>query len=109
MRVVDRLGDRREEAVGEHDLLEQPERQQREAEEDWSGVARRGSVELRDKLGRAHDRPGDQVREEGHEQGVVEEAPGRLRAAQVDVERVGQRGERVEPDSDRQHDVPPGG
>ena len=74
MRVVNRLDHRREEAVGEHHLLEQAEGQQREAEEDLVGVGSARLVELRDELGRAHDRPGDEVREEGHEQRVIEEA-----------------------------------
>ncbi len=62
--------------------------------------------ELRDELGRAHDRPRDQVREEGHEQRVVEEILRRLGPPQIDVERVGQGREGVEADPDRQDDVP---
>ena len=71
--VVDHLGRRREEAVGQHDLLEQAERHQRQAE---AQLVARGAArlrELRHQLGRAHDRAGDEVREEGHEQRVVEE------------------------------------
>ena len=74
----------------------------------WFGVGLARLLELRDELGRAHDRPRDQMREEGHEQRVVEEAARRLRAPQVDVERVGQGRERVEADADRQDDVPTG-
>ena len=49
--------------------------------------------------------PGDQVREERHEQRVVEEVARRRGAAQVHVERVGHRREGIERDADRQHDV----
>ena len=108
MRVVDRLDHRREETVGEHHLLEQPERQQREAEEDLVGVRPARLLELRDELGRAHDRPRHEVREEGHEQGVIEEAARRRRPPQIDVERVGQGREGVEADPDRKDDVPAG-
>ena len=103
--VVHALGGAGQEAVGEHDLVEQAHRHERQPEAQLlrAGAPRRG--ELRHEFGRAHDRAGDQVREEGHEQRVVEEARGRGGAAQVHVQRVGHGGEGVERDADRQHDV----
>ena len=81
-------------------------RREAEVELVRGGAARLG--ELGDELGRAHDRTRDEVREEGHEQSVVEKVLGRLGAAQIDVERVGEGREGVEADSDGKDDVPLG-
>ena len=94
-----------QERIGEHHLLEQPERHQREAEAQLCAGGAPRLLELRHELGRSHDGPGDQVRKEGHEQRVIEEVASRHRAPQVYVEGVGHRGERVERDADRQHDI----
>jgi hypothetical protein len=66
-------------------------------------------LELGDELRRPDDRPRHQLREERHKQGKVEQRVRRLRTAQVHVERVRHGLERVEGDSDREHDVPIGG
>jgi hypothetical protein len=63
-----------------------------------------GLFELRHELGRADDRAGNHVREEGEEDGEVEQAPG-LERAPVDVDHVAQRLEGEERDADRQQDV----
>ena len=104
--VVDRLGRLREETVGEHDLLEQAQGHQHQAETQLVAACATRLGELRHQLGRTHDRPRNQMREERHEQRVVEKVGRRLGAAQIDVEGVGHRRERVERDADRQHDVP---
>ena len=100
--VVDALGNVCEEAVGQHDLVEQPESHEREPEAQLrrAGTPRLG--ELRHQLGGAHDRTGHQVRKESDEQRVVEQVLRRQRAPQVHVERVRHGGERVEGDADRQ-------
>jgi hypothetical protein len=53
---------------------------------------------------RALDRPGDELREEGDVERVVERFADRLEAAAVDVDGVAHRLERVEGDADRKHD-----
>ena len=68
-----------------------------------AGAARLG--ELRHELGGTHDGAGDQVREEGHEQGVIEQVPRRCRPPQVHVERVRHGREGIEGNADRQDDV----
>jgi hypothetical protein len=48
------------------------------------------------------------MREEGHEQRVIEEASRGLRTPEIDVERVGQGRKCIETDADGQNDVPTG-
>ena len=107
MSIVNGLDDRREEPIGEHHLLEQAEGEEREPEPDLIRLGLPRLIELGNELGGTHNRSRNQVREEGHEESVIEEATRRLRAPQVHVERVGQRRERVEADADRKDDVPP--
>ena len=59
-----RVDDRAREVVGDHTFLTRPSADQRQpgADRDPVRVARR--LQLRQELARAHDRPGDQVREE---------------------------------------------
>ena len=67
---------------------------------------RRGSfalVDLRHELAAAHDRAGDDVREERQVGREVEERPG-LEVAAVDVDDVAEGLEREERDADRQRD-----
>ncbi|WP_223276178.1 hypothetical protein [Sphingomonas daechungensis] len=106
MRVVNLLHDGREEAVRKHHLLEQAEGDQRQAEVQLMRSRSARVRELGHQLGRPHDRTRDQVREEGHEQRIIQEVLRRLRPPEVDVQRVGQGREGVEADPDRQDDVP---
>ena len=64
-------------------------------------VARR--LQLRQELARAHDRAGDEVREEAQVERDVDRA-GRLDQAPLDVDDVGDRLEGEEADADRQRD-----
>ena len=56
-------------------------------------------------VGIAHDRSGDQVREQRDERRVLEHPLGGFHLLPVDVDRVRHRVEGVEGDADRQHDV----
>ena len=62
-------------------------------------------VELRQKIGRADDRPGDQLRKERDEEGEPEKAPLRRQIAAVNVDAVAEALERVEADPHRQEDL----
>jgi hypothetical protein len=68
----------------------------------FSSVATVYRRELRQHLPWAHDRPGDEVWEERHEEQVVEVPLRRLDLAAVDVDRVAHRLEREERDAERQ-------
>ena len=103
--VVDHLRGCGQKTVGEHDLLEQAERHQRQSETQHIRAGAARLRELRHQFSRAHDRPSNQMREEGHEQRIVEEVGCRLGAAQIHIERVGHRCKGVERDADRQHDI----
>src|SRR6185503_1673606 len=105
VRPEDRVGGRREHRVGEHDLLEEPEAEQEQAEPERLSGRAVLALELRDDLLGPQDRTGDEVREERQEQAVIEERSKRDTAPEIDIDRVADRLERVERDADRQDDV----
>ena len=63
---------------------------------------RRSPLDLRQQVGRAHDRTGHQVREERDERRDVDEPRPRRRVAAIHVDRVAHRLEGVERDAGRQ-------
>jgi predicted nucleic acid-binding Zn-ribbon protein len=75
--VVDAFDDRAEEAVRQHDFLEEAERHERESEAQLLGARAVRLLELRHELGRPHDGARDEMREERDEERVVEEVPRR--------------------------------
>ena len=93
-------------AVGQDHLLEQPDGEDRQADREVVQIDPIGAVlgELRDHLAVVNDRPGDQLRKEGHEQGVVDEALVTDLAA-IGVDQIGDLLEGEERDRQRQHDV----
>ena len=104
IREVDVGGD----PVGAHELLEgSPQREPEPAPEGLGGQAPI-ALDLRQQVPGAHDRPSDEVRKHRDERGVVEEAPPRLEGSPPDVDRVGQRLERVERDPDGERDLQQG-
>ena len=94
------------ERIGDDDLLEQAQREgvqaRREVVEVEMAVFRVG--ELRHDLAVQHDRAGDQLREEGDEQRVVENMIARHRAA-VAVDHIGELLEGEERNAQRQREV----
>ena len=66
------------------------------------GIGHRRARELREHLARAHDGAGDEVREEGDEEEVVEVATRGRELSPVDVDRVAHRLEGEERDAERQ-------
>ena len=99
----DLVDDVRGQVVRDHDLHEQAraDEEERAGRVDVARVARR--LELRDELARAHDRPGDEMREEREVGGELRKRR-RLEVAPVDVDDVADRHEREERDADRKHD-----
>ena len=91
------------EGVGERHLLDQPERDQRQAGADRDPVRVARRLQLGQELARPHDRPGDQVREEAQVDRRVDQRGG-LGVAALDVDDVGDRLEGEEADPDRQRD-----
>jgi len=102
---ADESGDRRREEARDHHLLEQAAEDKPCGASDVDVPWVAPDVELRDQLVRSHDGPGDEVREERQEEAVVEERAERFAAAEVDVDRVAERLERVEADPERQDDA----
>ncbi len=98
-----RVDDRAREVVGDHDLLDQAEPDQRQAgaDRDLVRVARR--LQLGQELAGAHDRAGDEVGEEAQVERDVDRAGG-LDQPALDVDHVGDRLEREEADPDRERD-----
>ena len=94
--------------VREDDLLRHAHRDQEERVPDPLAGQPRRPVDLRQELGRAHDRAGDELREEGDVEAEADEAAARLEPPAVDVDRVAERLERVEADADGQQDVEDG-
>ena len=99
-----RLDELASDEVGDHDLLQQPDRDQghRRADAHVAGVAR--LRDLRQDLARPDDRAGHDVREERQVHRQVDRLA-RLDDPAVHVDRVRDRLERVEADPDRQDDV----
>ena len=73
----DGVGDRRH-VVGDHQLLEQPDQDQRQPSREVAAAQRARTRSPAAAGVRAHDRAGDQVREEADEQREVAEVSGRL-------------------------------
>ena len=98
--------DRGGEGIGDDDLLEQAQREGIEARREVVKIkaAVFGVGELRDDLAVQHDRPGDELREERHEQRVIENIVARHRAA-VAVDDVGELLEGEKRDAQRQRDA----
>src|SRR4030095_646680 len=65
----------------------------------------RRSDELRKKITGSHDRPGNQLGEEGNRQNEIAQRSGGLQDAAINIERVRKRMEGVERNADRQKDV----
>ncbi len=106
--VVDCLDDRREKTISKNDLLEQAESYKSKPEENLVGSCLTRFLELWDEFGRSHDRTRNEVRKEGHEQGIVKKAARRCRAPKIDVKGVGQGRKSIETDAHRKDDVPTG-
>ena len=100
--------DRRDELrqiVGDHHFLEQAGGEDRQpARRQHCRASGAAALELRDHLGVMHQRAGDQMREEGHEQRVADDVALDLGAAHH-VDQIGDLLEGEEGDAERQHDV----
>ena len=97
----DSVGRAGEERVGEHDLFEKPECHQEQAPEETALLRFGRRLELREKIARAHDRAGDELREERNREHEIAQRARRLQHAAINIERVGERMEGVERDADR--------
>ena len=86
-------------------FLKKPDRHQHEALAHVVAVEPPRPLELGQERARALDRARDELREEADEGGDVEQRAARWDLPAVDVDRVGERLERVERDAHRQHDV----
>jgi hypothetical protein len=95
----------RQERIRQHHFVEESERDEPQTETELLSARAPRRFELRNELGGTHDRPGNQVRKEGHEQGIVQEIACRHGAPQIDIERVRHGRERVERDAHGKHDV----
>ena len=99
--LIDPIDDLRD-AVGEDQLLDQPHRENRDAECEAGAARGLGMLELRHQLVRTQDRPGDQMREE---QDIAEQDPQRRLQrifAAVDVDDIGAQCEGDERQPERQ-------
>ena len=93
------------EIVGDHHLLEQPEQDQHDAVRDHGAIELGLGLELRQEIGSADDRPGDELREEGDvEEDVERRLLGRDFAA-IDVDHIRDAVEGEEGDADREQDL----
>ncbi len=101
----DGIDEAHREIVGDHHLLEQAAEDQQHvlAEGEIAGSRRRS--ELRQELVRAHDRPGDEMREETDVEHDVERRARGRQAPAIDVDDVGNRVKGQERDRHRQGDV----
>ena len=89
--------------VGDHQLLDEPQRDQRQPRPHGDAVRVSRRLQLRQELARAHDRPGDEVREEAEVNRRVHQRGG-LGLAPVGVDHVGDGLEAEEADPDGQRD-----
>src|SRR5690606_39214175 len=76
--VEDAIDQVHRDEIGEDDLLGQTEADEEETVADPLARQPRWPVELRQELGRAHDRAGDELREERDEEAELEEVSGGL-------------------------------
>ncbi len=83
-------------------LLDEAEEELDQRGADRDGIEPPQAVELRQEIISAHDRPGDQLREEAHEGRIVEQVAPRMHMPAIDVQRVAQALEGIEADTDRQ-------
>ena len=97
----DGIDDRGREEVRDHDLLEQTAADQPHGTDRVDPVRVAAASQLRGELRHAHDRPGDEVREERQVHGEVDQGDRFLVAAE-DVDQVADRAEREERDADGQ-------
>ncbi len=100
--LEDQVGDRAD-VVGDQDLLREADR---EVAETAGAQVVRGDplAKLIGEIAIAHDRPGDQLREECDVGREVAEAASPLHPAAIEIDRVRHRLEGVERDADRQDD-----
>src|ERR1051326_8856466 len=92
--------------VGHEHLLRHAEHEEPDADGCLTRVkTAMHALELLVKIGIADDRAGDKMREKRDKCREFQEIPGGLDAAAINVDRVADRIERVERDSDRQHEV----
>ena len=100
-RGKNRIGNCRE-IVGDHRFLEQPDREDSQADRQPIGrQARLGNVELRHHFAMMHDRSGDQVRKVSDKENVLDEAPF-VSAAEHDIGQVGDLRKCKEGNAERQ-------
>jgi hypothetical protein len=92
------------EVAGDDDLLHEPDRDQPERQARLHPPRITSLAQLREELGGADDRAGDEVREERQVDGEVEEGR-RVQLLPVDVDHVAERLEGEERDADREHHV----
>ena len=88
--------------VRQHQLLEQADEEELEPQSDFFGPPGRVFAQLGQEVDRSHNRAGDQLREEGNEEGEIHEVTCRAGFSPVDVDRVAHALEGVEGDSHRQ-------
>ena len=80
-----RLRGRGQKTIGQHDLLEQAQRHQRQTKTQLLARCPPRRLELRQQLAGAHDRSGHQMREKGHEQREIQQRAAGLCAPQVHI------------------------
>ena len=73
LRIAEQRVDDRRDAVGEHHLLEEPHRHERETHAHVVAAQAPRPLDLRQERARARDRTRDELREEGEERGHVEQ------------------------------------
>ena len=97
---------RRKQSIRNHDLLKQTNRNQAQTPVKLFGGCNARRRELRQQVSWAHDRSGNELREERDKQGEIEEGLRWLSPAQVDVERVSHGLKGIKRNTDRQNDMP---
>ena len=90
--------------VGQGHFLEKADQKERQAVRDALPVDLRRALQLRQQIVSPLDRPGHQLRKERHERQEADEAAFRLDRAEIGVDRVAHRLERVKRDADGQDD-----
>src|SRR5216110_3952929 len=96
--AVGRTGKHR---VGEHDFFEQTESHKQQSPEKLARAQSRRPNKLREKIAGAHNWPGDQLRKKGNGQDEIAQRLRRFQNAAINVERVGERMERVKGNANR--------
>ncbi len=102
-RGEDRIDQPGREVVRDDDLLEQPEQDQQQRRRDRDRLGR-GPRQLRQEIGGAHDRPGDELREKRHVQRHVERLAAHRDIAAIHIHDIRDAVKREKADADRQQD-----